>query len=252
MDIQLLQKFKELINQQYDEMVISQIEQYKCELEQLNELLINTTTLIKEKEEIIGDLEKQVADNKFEESNYTNVSIISNLNKQIHELSSKNSLLETSLRIRNNNSKPEETLTTETNEEESSLVHTNTVLVEDAIEKLEEAIAEEGDNEAVEAVANEAVANEAVANEAVANEAVANPENTVVEEEDNTEVTEEVVSGTDEEVEVTEIEYKGKNYYVQNSIMYNKKKNGDMGKEVGKIVNGKPKLNKKKKKDSSS
>lgn len=247
MDIQLLQKFKELINQQYDEMVISQIEQYKCEVEQLNELLINTTTLIKEKEEIIGDLEKQVADNKFEESNYTNVSIISNLNKQIHELSSKNSLLETSLRIRNTSSQPEENVSMETNEEESSLVHTNTLQVEDAIEKLEESIAEGGENETVEAVANEAVANEAVANEAVAN-----PENTVVEEEDNTEVTEEVVSGTDEEVEVTEIEYKGKNYYVQNSIMYNKKKNGDMGKEVGKIVNGKPKLNKKKKKDSSS
>jgi hypothetical protein len=239
MDIQLLQKFKELINQQYDEMVISQIEQYKCEVEQLNELLINTTTLIKEKEEIIGDLEKQVADNKFEESNYTNVSIISNLNKQIHELSSKNSLLETSLRIRNTSSQPEENLSMETNEAESSLVHTNTLQVEDAIEKLEEAIAEGGENETAEAVANEAEED---------------PVNTVVEVEveDNTEVTEEVVSGTDEEVEVTEIEYKGKNYYVQNSIMYNKKKNGDMGKEVGKIVSGKPKLNKKKKKDASS
>ena len=54
----------------------------------------------------------------------------------------------------------------------------------------------------------------------------------------------------EEEVEVSEIEYKGKQYYVQDSIMYNKKKNGDMGKEVGKIVNDKPKLNKKKKKNT--
>ena len=37
-----------------------------------------------------------------------------------------------------------ENLSMETNEAESSLVHTNTLQVEDAIEKLEEAIAEGG------------------------------------------------------------------------------------------------------------
>ena len=35
MDIELLENFKKLINQQYDEMVISQIEQYRDELENL-------------------------------------------------------------------------------------------------------------------------------------------------------------------------------------------------------------------------
>ena len=100
MDIELLENFKKLINQQYDEMVISQIEQYRDELEKLNQNLEQTACLIKEKEAMINELQKQVDENKFEESNFTNVSIIQNLNKQIKELSSKNELLETSLRLR--------------------------------------------------------------------------------------------------------------------------------------------------------
>jgi hypothetical protein len=220
MDIQLLQNFKKLINQQYDEMVISQIEQYKCEVEQLNELLVNTTSLIKEKQELIGDLENQVADNKFDESNFNNVSIISNLNKQIQELSSKNELLETSLRIR---------------------CESKTEVLESPTEEPEpEAVVEE---EAEVEVAEEEAVVEAEAEveaEVVVEEAAVEEEAEVEEEEE------------EEEVEVTEIEYKDKQYYIQDSIMYNKKKNGDMGKEVGKIVNGKPKLNKKKKKTNDS
>ena len=54
----------------------------------------------------------------------------------------------------------------------------------------------------------------------------------------------------EEEVEVTEIEYKGKTYYVQNDVVYTKKKNGDMGKEIGVMKNGKPKLKKKDKKEN--
>ena len=56
---------------------------------------------------MMSELQKQVDDNKFEESNFNNVSIIQNLNKQIKELTSKNKLLTTSLNIRNSrNSEP--------------------------------------------------------------------------------------------------------------------------------------------------
>ena len=56
----------------------------------------------------------------------------------------------------------------------------------------------------------------------------------------------------DVEVEMEEIVHKDKTYYVKDSKLYNKKKNGDIGKEVGTYINGKPKLNKKKKKEKQN
>ena len=56
----------------------------------------------------------------------------------------------------------------------------------------------------------------------------------------------------EDEVEVDEIDYKNKKYYVKDNIIYNKKKNGDMGKEVGKMENGQVKMKKKKKKDKTN
>ena len=44
-----------------------------------------------------------------------------------------------------------------------------------------------------------------------------------------------------------EIEYKSKTYYVIDGKLYNKKKDGSQGKQAGKMVDGKPKLKKKKK-----
>ena len=238
MDIQLLQNFKQLINKQYDEMIISQLEQYKCEVEQLHEQLESVTSLIKEKEELIEDLKTQLEDNRFEESNFNNVSIIQNLNKQIHELTHKNLLLSTSLKHRkksiNKNEEENVVIAIDSTAEEE----VNTVVVqEEAVE--EEAVEEEAQEEVVqeEVVQEEEAQEEEAVPEVVTEEEEAVPEAATEEEEE-------------EEVEVTEIEYKGKVYYVQDDIMYNKKKNGDMGKEVGKLVNGKPKLNKKKKKDS--
>ena len=53
----------------------------------------------------------------------------------------------------------------------------------------------------------------------------------------------------DEEESITEIEHKGKTYYLIGDELYNKRKNGNKGKCAGKMVNGKPKINKKKKKN---
>ena len=107
MDITLIENFQKQINVQFNEMVVSLLEQYQSELEDLNHVLLKTTELIKEKESMMSELQKQVDDNKFEESNFNNVSIIQNLNNQILELTSKNQLLTTSLNIRNSrNSEP--------------------------------------------------------------------------------------------------------------------------------------------------
>ena len=72
MDIDLIQNFKTTLNQQLDELIISQIEQYRDELEKLNQNLEQTACMIKEKETLISELQKQVDDNKFEQSNFTN------------------------------------------------------------------------------------------------------------------------------------------------------------------------------------
>lgn len=55
----------------------------------------------------------------------------------------------------------------------------------------------------------------------------------------------------EEEDELQEITYKDKTYYLVNGELFTKKKNGKQGRNVGKMINGKPKLNKKKKKVES-
>ena len=107
MDLTLLQNYKDMLSTQYNEMVVSLLEQYKCEMEDLNKILVSTTAMIKEKEILVEELQTQVDDNKFEESNFNNVSIIQNLNKQIYELTNKNEILTTSLKIRKNNTPTE-------------------------------------------------------------------------------------------------------------------------------------------------
>ena len=54
-----------------------------------------------------------------------------------------------------------------------------------------------------------------------------------------------------DEPELEEIEHKNKVYYLVDDSLYTKKKDGSQGKCVGKIVDGKPKLNKKKKKSEN-
>jgi len=234
MDISLIENFQKQINTQFNEMIVSLMEQYQSEIEELNYILLKTTEQIKEKESVICDLQKQVEENKFEESNFNNVSIIQNLNKQIKELTSKNKLLTTSLNLRNNRNKDEENninLDVNVNEEDT--------LVEEHAPVEEHATVEEH------APVEE---NAPVEDHATVEEEELNEEDAPVVNEDEDEEEEE----EEEEVEVQEIEYKNKYYYVQNEKVFNKKKNGEIGKEVGKMVNGKPKLNKKKKKDKEA
>ena len=214
MDIELLQNFQKLINQNFNEMVISQIEQYRDELEKLNQSLELTACLIKEKENLITDLQKQVDENKFEESNFTNVSIIQNLNNQIKDLSSKNELLETSLRLRREADKANSKSAEREEDPELEVVEAPDSAPESEPEVVEEEEVSGDGNGAAEAkVAQAGDDAEAAGSDAG--------------EEDGQE--EEV------EVEVVEIEHEGKTYYVQNQEVFTKKKNGEMGKKVGEM-----------------
>ena len=83
--------------------------------------------------------------------------------------------------------------------------------------------------------------NEEATNE-VANEDASEVANEVANEEANEDASED---------ELEEIEHKSKVYYLIDDKLYTKKKDGSQGKCVGKMVDGKPKLNKKKKKTES-
>lgn len=241
MDIELIQNFKSTINQQLDELLISQIEQYRDELERLNQNLEQTACLIKEKESLIQELQIQVDENKFEESNFTNVSIIQNLNNQIKELSSKNVILETSLRLRQNA------------EKERLQVHRGVDEPPVPEQDDDEEEADNGENEpdnSEEAPEADNVPDENEQENTDTNEAgEGDPENPEDEPEEHDEQEEE------EEVQVVEIEHKRKTYYIQNNEVFQKKKDGSMGKKVGVmdgesvILDDKPKKDKKGKKD---
>ena len=262
MDLTLVHNFKKLLHEQFDELLISQIEQYKDELQKLNENLEQVSCMIKEKESLISELQQQVDDNKFEESNFTNVSMIQNLNNQIKELSSKNSLLEKSLHLRR----------------EADKANRNSRSMSDSHEDSIENEANDGDGqeggEVGEVVENEH--NEEDVGEEEVVEVEHQQETVVVENEDEAhnevDSNEKVEAGEDgpqkevvssggegeeevEEVEVLEIEHEGKTYYVQNNEIFSKNKNGDMGKKVGfmegktVVITKKDKKGKKGKKD---
>ena len=232
MDISLIQDFKQCLNTKLDNIILSIIEQYNSEISKLEEVIVSSTQMIHEKENLIKDLTDKLDENNFNEENFNKFSIISNLNKQVNELSKKNEVLETSLRVRKNSLEKKANLQMEisndTNTEEEVVVDNNE----------EEVVVDNNELEVVDNNEEEVVVDN--------NEVEVVVDNNEVEVVDNNE---EVVEVTEEEIEVEEIEYKDKTYYVKDDIMYNKKKNGDMGKEVGKMVNGKPKLNKKKKKN---
>ena len=152
-------------------------EQYDNENISLNQTIIELTQLLKERNSRIEELEKQVADNKFNEDNYNKVSILRILSKENDDLKKQNQQLMTSLNYRTDES--------DVNIEESN----------------------------VEEVTN-------------------------VEEEAN----------VNEELNILEkINYKNKEYYIVDDIVYKIKKNGDKGKNMGKLIDGKIKLKNKKK-----
>ena len=149
-------------------------EQYDNENIRLNQTIIELTQLLKERKSKIEELEKQVADNKFNEDNYNKVSILRILSKENDDLKKHNQQLMASLNYRTDES--------DVNIEEANV---------------EEANVEENVSETLEKVI-----------------------------------------------------HKTKEYYLIDDIVYKIKKNGEKGKKVGKMVNGKVKLTVKKKKDN--
>ena len=191
-------------------------EQYDNENISLNQTIIELTQMLKERNYKIEELEKQVADNKFNEDNYNKVSILRILSKENDDLKKQNQQLMASLNYRT----------------EESYINIELVTNEETNEEL---------------VTNEET-NEEETEEEVTNEET--NEELVTNEETNEEETEEEVTNeeTNEVSEVFEkIIHKTKEYYLIDDIIYKIKKNSEKGKKVGKMVNGKVKLTVKKK-----
>ena len=228
MDIELVRNFKKLINTNFDELILSVIEQYNSEVERLNELIVSSSALVKEKETLISDLKKELEDKQFDEDNFNNVSLIHNLNKQVEKLTVENKLLNTSLEARRKNDKLKSQKVDEEHHmeaEQEQVVENNEVPVDVEVENDQgvDQNAHDDNNDADNAPDNE----------------VENAENVEDNQEDD--------NDEEETVEVEEIEVNDKAYYVKDNKIYNKKKNGDMGsKQVGEMDNGEPVIYKKK------
>jgi hypothetical protein len=222
MDLSLLENYKTLVTTSLQSIITDLKIQFENQKEELVDKIIELTIKTKEQEAKIKDLTSKLEENDFNEGNYTRVSIISNLNKQIIQLQNENTDLRTIL----SKNIPLNASLART----SSPVNKN---IEDCKEDAEEDAEDEVVDEAVvvEAVVAEDVV-EAVVVEAVVVEAV---------------VVEAVVEDEDEAEDDPVVEYKNKVYYLVDDNLYTKKKDGSRGKCVGKYVNGKPKLNKKKK-----
>ena len=76
-------------------------EQYDNENIRLNDIIIDLSTMVKEKEEKIQELQKKIDENTFDEQNYNKVSILRTLTKENDELKKENQKLMTSLNYRN-------------------------------------------------------------------------------------------------------------------------------------------------------
>jgi hypothetical protein len=306
MDISLIQEFKECINSKFDNIILNIIEQYNSEIKKLEEVILSSTQMIHEKEDLIKQLNEKLDENSFNEDNFNKFSIISNLNKQVNELSKKNEVLEISLRARKNSMERKYNTSQEDDDNKNGIDHDvveenrnktvgNEVVLEKDTETVEhndvvqnevgverntetaqnvseeltievseiehkedtsessEVVTEvehkEDTSESSEVVTEVEHKEDTSESSEVVAEVIAEETTEVDEVENNDEEDNIVEELTEDEIEVEEIVYKEKTYYLKDNMLYNKKKNGDMGKEVGKMVNGKPKLNKKKKKN---
>merc|ERR1711976_1049029 len=100
MNIEIVRDYKKLINEKFDDFVRGLIEKYQEEISKLQDVIITSSNLIKEKEILMEELQKELEENKFEEANFNNVSLIKNLTKQVDELKNQNNLLNISLSSR--------------------------------------------------------------------------------------------------------------------------------------------------------
>ena len=240
MDLSLLQNFQTLVSTSLQSIV----DDLKIQYENMREDLQDRITVLEEENEKakrnMEELNRKLEESNFSEDNFNRVSIISNLNKQIKELRNENSDLRNCL---NKNFPMNLSLARGSISDEAASVAEDEL----AANEVEASEVEASEVEASEVEANEVEANEVEANEVAANEVEANEveANEVASEVEANEVASEV------ETELEEIEHKNKTYYLVNDELFTKKKNGKQGKCVGKMVNGKPKLNKKKKKVES-
>ena len=213
MDVSLLENFQKLVGTSLQSILEDLKIQYNNKVEELVDKIIELKIKTKEQEDKINDLTSKLEENDFNETNFNKVSIISNLNKQIRDLGDENKDLRNCL--------------TKKIPINASLARINSPTPsEEAVEAPVE-VAKESIEEAAE-VAKESIEE--------AKEAIEAP----------VEAAEEAKEAAPEVEEVIEIEYKNKNYYVIDNKLYNNK-DGKKGKCVGKMVDGKPKLNKKKK-----
>ena len=88
MDISLIQDFIQCLNSKFDNIILNIIEQYNSEIKKLEEVILSSTQMIHEKEDLIKQLNEKLDENSFNEDNFNKFSI-SNLNKQVNELSKK-------------------------------------------------------------------------------------------------------------------------------------------------------------------
>ena len=201
MDLSLLENFQKLVASSLQSIIEDLKTQFDNQKEELGDRIVDLTIKVKEQEKEITEMREKIEESNFNEDNFTKVSIISNLNKQIKQLQNENEDLRNCL---NKN------------------IPLNAALARTSSPSID---VETNDN---------------------VEEPVVEDESNVVEEEPPVE------ESDNEEPEVQEIEHKGKTYYVVEGELYSKKKDGSQGKKVvGKMVNGKPKLNKKKKKDEN-
>lgn len=194
MDLSLLENFQKLVASSLQSIIEDLKIQFDNQREDFEDRIEILTTKTNEQEELITSMKEKLEESNFNENNFTKVSIISNLNKQIKQLQNENEDLRNCL----NKNIPMN----------ASLARTNSPTNEDETPE---------ENEI-------------------------HSEDTPMEE-----------ATLEDESELQEIEHKGKTYYLIDDQIYNKKKDGSQGKKVvGKMVNGKPKLNKKKKKEDNN
>lgn len=203
MDLSLLENFQKLVASSLQSIIEDLKIQFDNQREDLEDRIEILTTKTNEQEELITSMKEKLEESNFNENNFTKVSIISNLNKQIKQLQNENEDLRNCL----NKNIPMN----------ASLARTNSPTNED----------------------------EHVEGDATVEDEIPLEDTTI----EDTTIEEPTI---EDESELQEIEHKGKTYYLVEDQLYNKKKDGSQGKKVvGKMVNGKPKINKKKKKEDN-
>ena len=207
MDLSLFENFQTIISTSLQSILEDVKVQYYNLQEEMDDKVYNLQNLNSCLMKQNKELKEKLDEQTFCEENFNRVSIISNLNKQIKQLKNENDDL---LKCLNKKIPINSSL---------SRRHSISILNQEAVLEEKEEVLEE-------------------------KEVVLEEKEVVLEEKEEVLEEKEVVL-EDKEVVLEEINYNNKIYYLINKKIYNKKKSGNRGKCVGKIVNGEPKLKKK-------